>query len=493
MHIQKELVFLEVGGNAVSLSNQTVDVVLAQVPSSADKEFGMLSGGGSFRPPLNLLNLGAVLLEQGYSVEIVDGVKVDDLSEFLKIIIDLNPRFIGLTAMTAHIHSCGFVARQLQKELHQIPIILGGVHVTTLPEETMRQFPAFDIGVIGEGDHTIVELIESLDNGKELSQIQGIIFRTGDDVFITPPRGSIRELDSLPMPAWNLLPDYVETYKPTLSRRTRLPSAYIVTSRGCPFGCTFCTNEVHGRSFRSYSVNYIMRMITYLVDNFGIRDLTIYDENLALDRKRIISLCERLIDANYDLTWSCDARVDCVDDEILKRMSEAGCRAVWFGMESGNPEILKRYDKRITLDDCRNAVSLCRRNNIKASGSFIIGGPEETVETIRDTIRFAKELKLDYFVPFFYTPIPGTRDYLDIENYGICDLDYRSATMTQPTFAPHGMTFKDIHYWYIRSFLSFFSQPRIVFREIKLIGVKNVLVKGMAFLYNVLNILIKRS
>jgi anaerobic magnesium-protoporphyrin IX monomethyl ester cyclase len=472
--------------NTTSQSRYAVDVVLATAPSSFDKEFGILSGGGAFRPPLNLLNLGAVLLENDYSVHIADGVKMGNARDFTNKVTELNPRYIGLTSMTAHIHSCGQIAEQLRKNLPHARIIVGGVHITTLPEETMRMFPAFDVGVVGEGDRTIIELIKGLDDGEDLSQIKGLVLRDGDDIQMTPPRELIKDLDSLPMPAWHLLPDYVQTYQPTLSRRTRLPSAYIVTSRGCPFSCTFCTNEVHGRTFRSYSVDYIMDMISHLVDTYEIRDLTIYDENLALNKKRIASLCQRLIESNYDLTWSCDARVDSVDDEILRLMSEAGCRSIWFGMESGNQDILERYDKRITLEDCQNAVTLCKKNRIKAAGSFIIGGPEETRETIRDTIRFARRLKLDYFVPFFYTPIPGTPDYKDITKYGTCDLDYRSATMTQPTFAPHGMTFKDIRYWYIRAFLSFYSQPRVIFQEIRSIGLKQVIVKGTVSLLSIL-------
>jgi anaerobic magnesium-protoporphyrin IX monomethyl ester cyclase len=463
-----------------------VDIVLATPPSSKKKEFGALSSAGANRPPLNLLNIAAVLLEKGYSVQIVDGVSMPGgIRELTEMIVDLNPRFIGLTAMTAHIHECGKLADALRIQ-HHAPIIVGGIHVSTLPVETMSNFRSFDIGVVGEGESTCVELIECLDKGKDYSNIDGLVIRTENGIRLTAPRKVIENLDVLPLPAWHLLPDYVQTYQPTLSRKTRLPSAYIVTSRGCPHACSFCCNTVHGNTFRSYSVDYLMKMVAHMVDVYSVKDLTIYDENLALNKKRISEFCKRLIDAKYDLTWSCDARADSIDDELLDLMSKAGCRSIWYGMESGNEEILKKYNKKISLKALEKASALTRKHNIKACGSFIIGGPSETKKTIKDTIRFVKKLKLDYFVPFYYTPIPGAPDYDNIAECGTVDLDYRSATMTQPTFAPHGMTFSDINYWYVRAMLSFYLQPRILLRFVNDMGLQNVIKSGLSFLINTL-------
>jgi len=472
--------------------NSKIDIVLVNPPALSDEEFGMLSGAGCFRPPLNLLNLSAALLGGDYSVQIVDGVVLENFENVLKTIVSLRPRYIGITSMTAHIHACGRLAEALKEMMPDTLIILGGIHISTLPEETMRIFPAFDIGVVGEGDRTIVNLLDKLENKEDLSLVPGLALRSKGDVFLTPPVQLVDDLDALPFPAWHLLAGYVTAYQPTTSRRTRLPSAYLVTSRGCPFNCSFCSNTVFGRTFRSYSVDYIMKMISVLSNDYKIKDLTIYDENLALERKRMVELCNRLIDAEGDLTWSCDARVDCVDDETLSLMYAAGCRSIWFGMESGNQNILDRYNKKITLKDCDRAVMLCRRNNIKATGSFIIGGPGETAETIKDTIRFAKRSQLDYFVPIFYTPIPGTFDYAKIRDYGTCDLNYYSATMTRPTFAPYGMSVKDVYFWYIFSLLSFYSQPKILSRELKLIGLKKVLIIGFKIILNLLKYFFKK-
>jgi len=463
------------------------DVVLVVPPSSKKKEFGLLSGAGAYRPPLNLLNIAAVLLEKGYSVSVIDGVtKNKGPNEVVRSIIALKPRFIGFTSMTAHIYECGEMAGELHRNLPETPIIIGGIHISTLPIQTMQLFTSFDIGIVGEGENSVLELLEGIEKGGDISNIAGLVIRTKEGIKLTPPRALIDDLDTLPLPAWHLLPDYIQTYQPTLSRKSRLPSAYIVTSRGCPCQCSFCNNIVHGRTFRSYSVDYIMKMVAYMVGAYKVRDLTIYDENLALKKERIIDFCHRMISANYDLTWSCDARVDSIDEEIAGLMYKAGCRSIWFGMESGNAEILRRYNKRIKLEDSENAVNLTKRYKIRASGSFIIGGPGETRDTIKDTLHFAKRIGLDYFIPYYYTPIPGTADYNIITRYGNADLDYRSATMTQPTFAPHGMSFHDIRNWYIRSLLYFYTQPRIVFMMVKEIGFLNIIKSVFFFLFNVI-------
>ncbi|MBF0363752.1 MAG: B12-binding domain-containing radical SAM protein [Oligoflexia bacterium] len=477
------------------MSDQSkIDIVLINPLTDWGKEFGVLSSAGAHRPPLNLLNIAAVLLENEYSVKIIDGALLrGGVQTLIDAIVEIKPKYIGMTAMTSHIHACGDLASQLKRYLNKVPVIIGGIHISTLPYETMKNFPSFDIGVVGEGELTIIELLEALDSKRPITGITGLALRKGSRVFLTPPRQLIKNLDTLPLPAWHLIPNYVQTYQPTMTRKTRTPSAYIVTSRGCPFECSFCNNVIHGRSFRSYSVDYLMKIIDHLIVEYKIKDLTIYDENLAFARKRIVDFCNKLIERNYDLTWSCDARADNVDDGILQLMYRAGCRSIWFGMESGDEQMLAKYNKKITKEKLAKAVELTRKNKIKSSGSFIIAGPGDTVASIKNTIHFAKKIGLDYFVPFYYTPIPGTPDYPSIRQHGTVDLQYTSATMTQPTFAPHGMTFRTVKYWYLRSTISFYMQPRILRNQIKDMGPLYFFRVSTSFLSRSLRMLIARS
>lgn len=466
-----------------------LDIVLVNPPTTTEQEFGLLSGAGAYRPPLNLLNLGVSLIQKGYSVEIIDGpVLSGGVQNIIKKIKNLNPKYVGITSMTAFIHIAAFIASEIHRFLPDILVIIGGIHITTLPEKTMRSFPDFDIGILGEGEITLIELLDALKHKKSIFDINGLIYRDKKKEFIlTGKRELIKNLDILPLPAWQLLPDYIKTYQPTSSRRTRLPSAYIVTSRGCPFACTFCNNSVHGRSFRSYSVDYLMKIVDYMIEVYNIKDLTIYDENLALDKKRITEFCDRLIKENYDLTWSCDARADSVDADLLKLMYDAGCRSIWYGMESGNEKILKRYNKGLKLEHLKTAALLTIKQGIKSCGSFIIGGPEETPDTIRDTIRFAKKSKLTHFIPFYYTPVPGTIDYPGIKDFGTVNLNYEDATMSKPTFAPWGMTFQQVEKWYCISLLSFYLRPQIIFRLIREMGFTDLIKLCISVIRNILS------
>ncbi len=436
-------------------------LVLVNPPSTFEQEFGLLSAAGAPRPPLNLLNLAATVREAGHEVRILDAASAGTpLEPFVAQVISARPDVVGITAMTAHIHTAGRLAEAVKARLPDVPIVVGGAHVSALPEETMERWSAFDIGVVGEGDLTIVELLDALGKGMGLEQVAGLLLCRDGRILRTEARPPIKNLDTLPFPAWDLLPDFTTTYQPTATRRVRLPSAYLVSSRGCPYRCTFCSNSVHGRTFRSYSVDYLMRMIEHLIDLFGVRDVTVYDENLAVNRRRLTDLCHRLIEADHDLTWSCDARADNLTPELLVLMHRAGCRSVWMGMESGDPEMLRLYRKGTTVSQYRRATRWSKEAGVVVHGSFIIGGPGETPASLRRSLTFARRSDLDYFTPFYCTPLPGAPMYDTIEEHGTFLPDYRLATMTGPTFIPKGFTMRGIQAWYVWSLASFYLQPR---------------------------------
>ncbi len=435
-------------------------LVLVNPPTTFEQEFGLLSAAGAPRPPLNLLNLAATVRQAGHEVRILDAAGTGmSLESFVEEIIAARPDVVGITAMTAHIDTAGRAAQAVKQWLPRVRVVLGGAHVSALPEETMERWAAFDVGVVGEGDLTIVELVDALDRGRDLKQVAGLLVRRDGRVVRTEPRPLIADLDTLPFPTWDLLAGFATLYQPTASRSVRSPSAYLVSSRGCPYRCTFCSNAVHGRSFRSYSVDYLMGMIEHLISEFGVRDITIYDENLAVNRRRLTGLCRRLIEAGHDLTWSCDARADSLTPEVVELMYRAGCRSVWMGMESGDPEMLRRYRKGTTVEQYRKASHWCREVGIVCNGSFIIGGPGETQGSLRRSLAFAREIELDYFTPFYCTPLPGAPMYETVHEHGTFLSDYSLATMTGPTFIPRGFTLRGLQAWYVWSLVSFYARP----------------------------------
>lgn len=446
-------------------------IVLINPPSSVETEFGVLAGGGGFRPPLNVIYLASVLREKLYEVEIIDApVQCNSYLELVEKVRAAKPDYCGITAMTLTIHPAAKTADMIKLDNPKCPIIIGGAHLSAAPEETMNMFTSFDYGVIGEGEDTLPELLEAIREKRDVSKIPGIIYRTDSGLRRAAARPMIQDLDNLPFPAWDLLPNYVEIYKPSKVRQIRLPSAYLATSRGCPFQCVFCDNVVHGHTFRSYSVDYIMRMIYKLIQDYNIKDLTIYDENLTINRKRITEFCERIIREGLDLTWSCDARADSVTPELLELMYRAGCRSISYGIESGSQEVLDFYKKRLTLEKIEYAVRETKKAGIISSGFFIIGGPTETEETINKTITFAKKIPLDYFTPFYFNCFPNSPIYDRIAEYGEFDPDYSKANMSKPVFIPKGLTQKRLVSLFNKALFSFYLRPSKVLFLIRHLG-----------------------
>ena len=447
-------------------------VILINPPSSVGAEFGVLAGGGGFRPPLNLIYLAAVLLKNGYAVEVVDApVQCRSYEDLVARVRKFRPDYCGITATTLTISPAARAAEMIKNAYPDCPIILGGAHISAVPEETIERYPSFDFGVIGEGELTIVDLLTALRYRRDVGSVRGIIYRSGPEVKRTEARPPIRDLDVLPFPSWQLLPDFVETYRPTKIRQIRFPSAYIATSRGCPYHCVFCDNAVHGRKFRSFSVDYIMAMIRKLIEEHHIRDLTIYDENLTIDRKRIVDLCERILKEKLDLTWSCDARADSINPELLPLMYRAGCRSISFGIESGSQEVLDFYEKNLSLEQLEFAIRETKKAGIMTSGFFIIGGPTESEETIKRTISFAKRIPLDYFTPFYFNCFPNSPIYSRIYEYGQFDPDYAKANMSEPVFIPKGMTEKQLVGLFHQSLYSFYLRPSKILFLIRKLGV----------------------
>lgn len=212
--------------------------------------------------------------------------------------------------------------------------------------ETFKLFPQFDIGVIGEGEDTIIELLHCLSRKeKSLTSINGIIFRNNDGILKTDDKTTLVDMDRLPLPAWDLLPSFPNAYRMSIAGTTSNKSTSIITSRGCPGKCTFCDKSVFGSKFRAHNADYVIRMFEYLINNYGIKDFIVCDENFTVDHKRLKQIYQTLIKNNYNITWSCAGRVDMVNPEILKLMKKAGCWQMAYDIESGSPRILKIMKK----------------------------------------------------------------------------------------------------------------------------------------------------
>jgi len=438
--------------------------LLVTPPVTLEERYGSLSSAGSSLPPFALMWLAATARQEGFESAILDA-EAERLTVDLAVrrILEIDPFVVGFTASTLSISRAAAVASKLKEARPDILTVIGGPHFTALPEKTLSLYDGFDLGAYGEGERTWVEILSCRRDSGDPARIQGVVVRTPSGFVKTQPRPVIETLDSLPQPAWDLLPPLTRYYQPSALRQHRLPASSLVTTRGCFGRCTFCDNSVFGRRVRAFSAEYVMEMVRYLVDRWGVRTITFYDDNFVHHRQRLKNLLDQLA-GSFDLTWSANCRVDVVDPECLAEMKKAGCWQLSWGIESGAQEILDREAKHVTIDQIRRALGWAHDLSISNKGFFIIGHPGETTRTIEKTIELALDLPLDDFQMSFLTPFPGTEIHAESSKYGVLDEDWDRMNMWTPVFVPHGLTRDELIHWQKTAIRKFYFRPRILAR-----------------------------
>ena len=363
-------------------------------------------------PSLGLLSLGAILRKSGYRVKIVESASRGlSFSQTIDEILRERPAYVGLSCTTASVENAAKIARAIKETRPDTRVLAGGPHITALPEKTFRHFPDFDFGIVGEGEAALVDLLESLEGEKKLDQVESAVYRRGEEIQVNPRRRFIENLDTLPFPAFDLLPDFPRVYHPPFLNYQKGPAASLISSRGCPQDCTFCDRSVFGNRYRYFSEDYLFEGVSFLVRRYGIRHLVFTDDQFAASRPRLMRLCEKMSGGGLNIQWNCDSRVDSVDPPVLKMMKKAGCWMISYGIESGSQKILDQTRKGITLDQVEQAVRWTKEAGIRAKGLFMIGYPEETEETLGETLAFIGRSRLDEINLSFLTPYPGTEIY----------------------------------------------------------------------------------
>lgn len=385
-------------------------------------------------PPLGLAYLGAVSEQRGDQVRIYDGDVEDQALE--AVLQELVPDVVGITANTTQITAAwrdAALVKQILPGGQQPLVVLGGPHPTSLPEESAAK-AGVDVVVRGEGECTWLEILSRLEKRPEQdpkggvvgawADVPGISFQDGEGMPVStldrPPMAAA-ELDALPFPAWHLfkLGRYTNL-QPTIDQVVG-PSLPILTSRGCPYRCSYCS-QIGPRRWRARSAASVLREWKWLAEEHGAAEIGVLDDSFNIDRDRALEVCRRLVEEGLDrLPWILinGIRANIVDEELLRAMKKAGCLRTAFGVESGNQQILDTVvDKHLTLDQVRSAFKAARAVGLETIGFFIIGLPGETEATMDDTIRFACEL--DPVVANFSiaTPFPGTQMYETVKAQG---------------------------------------------------------------------------
>lgn len=363
-------------------------------------------------PPLGIGYLGAVLKSLGHQVRILDMEPLGiDFRMLPKRIGDISPDVVGVSFMTSqysYAMKCFAASRSTAPDA---VTVAGGVHTSALPLDVMKNAD-IDFAVLGEGETTLSELVESLGGGQSAwGKIPGLVYRIDGQPVVNPPRGLRGNLDEIPMPLWEELGR--AKYKDIPTGIGKEVDVFpLITGRGCPNDCNFCASGViFHRMLRMRSPGNVFHEMEVLHDRFEARHFNFLDDTLTIGKKNLIQLCEMIIRAKWDIEWRCTARVDTVDLELLKTMKRAGCRMVTYGVESGDSRILRNIRKNIDLAQVRDAFRLTREANLQSMGLFMVGNLGENRESVQNTIDFIETLEADFVSCSILTPYPGTEIY----------------------------------------------------------------------------------
>ncbi len=370
--------------------------------------------------PLGLAYIASVLRKAGYPVEVIDmDVKNHSPEDYKKILQEKQFDVLCLGGMITAWNFFKFTCDYVKKIKPQVKIVIGGGVITATPCSFLSVSPA-DVGVIGEGEDRILELVAAFENGRPLSKIGSIVYRDGGEIKQTLPGAAIEDLDRIPFPAWDLF-DVENSYARYPSHNSLLKAKRqmaIATSRGCPYQCTFCYTE---KKVRYRSVENVLAEMEELKKHYGITHFSLVDDLFVTQRKRVVHFCEELIRRKMNVTWSAAGRCNLADYDLYKLMKTAGCYELGLGIESGSATILNSIKKKQTPEQVVNAIKMVQKAGIVPGGTFILGLPAETPETVRETVEVYKTINsyrtlINQF--FFATPYPGTELYEVVRKKG---------------------------------------------------------------------------
>jgi anaerobic magnesium-protoporphyrin IX monomethyl ester cyclase len=373
------------------------------------------------------------------------------------------PDIIGVTSTTPTIYEALSVIRIAKKACPNAVTVLGGPHASFLAAETLKECRELDVVCKGEGEKTMLELAHAVERKESLSNVKGIVLRSDENIIETAPQPWIKDLDSLPFPARHLLP--MDKYT-ILGKKSTIGN--IISSRGCPFHCTFCESSLlFGRVFRARSPKNVVDEMEQLINQYRPKTIEFSDDLFTLNMKRTETICDEIKRRGLDISWACSSRVDTVSRSLLRKMKRAGCILIYYGVESGSQRVLNLMKKHIKIEQIVRAIKWTKEAGIETLASFIIGFPGETRKDIEETIAFAKSLDVDYAQFSFATPYPGTELYRMAKEKGLLlTEDWSQYTAGKPIIAVDSSTKDDLTKLLRKAYQKFYLSPKLLLRHL---------------------------
>lgn len=417
-------------------------------------------------PPLGIGYLSSSLKKNGIKTIIIDALKENlDTESLVKKIQSLKPDAVGITCLTAFYEEVIILSNALKEK--NIKVIIGGVHPTSLPFDTLKDSNA-DFIICGEGEIAFPKLIKHNFVNKN---IQGVysLKNINKKSFIKKAE-SVINLDQLPFPDWHALDPNTYPKAPHGAVARNFPIGVIMTSRGCPYQCTFCASrEFYDLKIRFRSPKNVISEIKYLMKNFGVKEICFEDDNLTMKRDHVEKICNLIIKNNLKITWTCPngIRADRVDEDLIRLMKKSGCYFFSYGIESANPKILRNIKKMETIDTINKSIDIAHKVGIETQGFFIFGLPGETKKTIEESIQFAKNSKLTRAHFMILDVLPGSELWVKLK--GKFTPNWKKNSYKEPEWLPKGLSKKYLMEAQTRAIREFYFRPKVFFRIAKTI------------------------
>ena len=408
-------------------------------------------------PPLGLAYIASALEEAGHEVDLIDAIALClSREEVSKRIEQFDPELVGITAMTPTFHGALEAARIAKT--HNRKTLIGGVHMSIYAEETLS-YQEVDFGIVGEGEETIVELCSALNEGQDYSSIEGLCYKRDDDSIKVGRARIVQDITKLPMPSYHLLP--MEKYSSIIGMK---PVSTMMGSRGCPYKCGFCFKTPSDKKYRTRSAENIADEIEYLIKNYKVREVMFYDDIMPKAYAR--GLSNEIIKRNIKINWQTPQRVNLVNPELLKLMAKAGCHILRFGVEQGDPDMMRLVEKKTTIDQVRLSFQAANDAGIKTFAYFIIGYTGETERTMQATIDLAKDLNPTYVMFTKAVPLPQTPLMIQSVSKGLVDPEYWRNYTLGIRQAPMPNLVPNAEKWVAHAYRSFYLRPLVIIQRL---------------------------
>lgn len=434
--------------------------------SAANKDISRIA---NIMPPLGLASIAAYLATEKIECAIIDCYARPNSDRLIRdYLLAHKPAAVGISCTTSSFLDGIRISNFCKNILPDLRIVFGGPHISALKEKTLENFPIIDFGVVGEGEQALTELAES--GYQPSSPVEGVVYRSqAGDITFTGYRKNALQLDMLPFPAYEKLDGYPEIYTLPIFNYPKTPNSSCISSRGCPYVCSYCDRSVFRKSFRFNSAEYLYVHLKYLKSRFSLRHINFYDDQFTFHRKRITAFTELMLERPINVTFNCAVRAEHIDFDLLNQLKAAGCWMVSLGIETGDANLLAQHRQHADLDLLAEKIRLIKRAGLRTKGLLMMGLPGETESTIRNSRKYVFSLPIDDLNLTKFTPFPGTPLYNNIHELGTFEEDWGKMDCMHFLFVPRGISKKTLENRFKQFYKTHYLRTRVLLNYVTML------------------------